>query len=78
MFGIMMVLFFVVFGIIMASTVFGFWSTARLSGKIFQVVERELDRKISGASETKLSCAHCGSMITATDKCPNCGAGIAS
>ena len=72
------ILFFIVFGVIMFRVMSGFWTASRFSNKIFQVVEQELDRQLKGTADAKVSCAHCGSKIAATDKCPNCGAQVAS
>lgn len=82
MFGILFVLFLVVFVFVFVTILIGAFQTARMSGKVFQVVEKQLDEQLSrseaGSSgeATKLQCAHCGSAVGSTEKCPNCGASL--
>ena len=45
--SIFFVIFLVVFAIATITILIGFFTTARITGKVFQAVERELDRKTS-------------------------------
>ena len=80
--GILFVLFAIVFGLVFVSILIGSFRTMSLSGKVFQLVERQLDEQlsrtqsVSPAEATKLQCTHCGSAVVETEKCPNCGAAL--
>jgi uncharacterized paraquat-inducible protein A len=75
-------MFFVVFGLAVAGIISGFFRTARMSSKIFEVVERELDKQLANsqtpadAPADKVHCEHCGCSVPTADKCPNCGANL--
>ena len=79
-----LVVFFVIFGVSVVTILSGFFRTARMSSKIFEVVERQLDQSLTGVSAgqstlpNKAQCEHCGSSVLQADKCPNCGASLIS
>jgi len=83
MFTLVFVLFLIVFVFVFATILIGAFQTARMSGKVFQIVEKQLDEQLSrpqNASSNeaaKRQCAHCGSAVTSAEKCPNCGASLA-
>ena len=77
--GLFGVVFAVIFALVFINIARGIWVTSRMSGKVFDLVERQLDRQLSerdGAAReaAKPQCAHCGSSVGAGEKCPNCGA----
>lgn len=81
MFGVLFFLFVAVF----VSILFGAIRTMSLSGKVFQLVERQLDEQMSrvqpGSPDNAVTlhcghCGHCGSAVASAEKCPNCGAGL--
>jgi len=78
MFGVLFFLFVAVF----VSILFGAIRTMSLSGKVFQLVERQLDEQMSRVqpgspdNAVTLQCGHCGSAVASAEKCPNCGAGL--
>ncbi len=80
--GILFLLFLAVFGFVFVSILFGAIRTMSLSGKIFQLVERQLDEQMSQVPQGSpdkvdtLRCGHCGSAVASTEKCPNCGASL--
>lgn len=82
MFGILFVLFVVVFVLVFATILIGAFRTMSLSGKVFQIVERQLDEQLSRSQHNssgeavKMQCAHCGSAVSLAEKCPNCGASL--
>ncbi|MBC8114359.1 MAG: hypothetical protein H7062_08285 [Candidatus Saccharimonas sp.] len=82
MFGILSVLFVVVFVFVFATILIGAFRTMSMSGKVFQVVERQLDEQLSRSQNSSsdeaapLQCAHCGSAVRSDEKCPNCGASL--
>ncbi len=82
MFGVLFVLFVGIFGLMFVSILIGMFRTRSLSGKIFQLVEQQLDEQLSRPQNTtsgqasNLQCAHCGSAVTPSEKCPNCGANL--
>ena len=83
MFSFVFALFLIVFAIVFVMILFGAVQTARMSGKVFQLVEKQLDEQLShpqntpAVEATKRQCDHCGSTVTAAEKCPNCGASLA-
>ncbi len=82
MFGVVPVLFLVVFVFVFVTILIGAFQTAKMSGKVFQLVEKQLDEQLSrppGGSPVeaaKLQCAHCGTAVSPGEKCPNCGASL--
>ena len=82
MFALVFALFLFVFVFVFATILIGAFQTARMSGKVFQIVGKQLDEQLSRSEHgspgetTKLQCAHCGSAVTSTEKCPNCGASL--
>ena len=82
MFGILSVLFVVMFVFVFATILIGAFRTMSLSGKVFQIVERQLDEQLSRSQDgssgeaAKLPCAHCGRPVSSGEKCPNCGASL--
>ena len=82
MFGILFALFVVVFVIVFATILIGAFRTMSMSGKVFQLVERQLDEQLSRSQDgstgeaAKRQCAHCGSVVSSDEKCPNCGASL--
>ena len=82
MIGILSVLFVAVIVFVFATILIGAFQTMSMSGKVFQLVERQLDEQLSrspdGSSDeaAKLQCAHCGSAVSSAEKCPNCGASL--
>ena len=81
-FTLMTVAFLVIFAVAAVNVISGFQRTARMSNKLFEVVEQELDRRLSepqgrgAASPGKVTCPHCGSVVSPSEKCPNCGASL--
>jgi len=81
MFGLMFSLSGIFIVVVMVFLVTGFIRHARMSRKIFSVVEQELDRQLNSTepTETETSnataeCAHCGSQVQKNDRqCPQCG-----
>ena len=82
MVGILSVLFVAVFVFVFATILIGAFRTMSMSGKVFQLVERQLDEQLSRSPDgspdeaAKLQCAHCGSAVSSAEKCPNCGASL--
>ena len=80
--GILFFLFVAVFGFVFVSILFGAIRTMSLSGKVFQLVERQLDEQMSRVPQGSpdkvdtLRCGHCGSQVAFAEKCANCGAGL--
>ena len=83
---------FVIAGAIIALSfvmvVIGMIRQARLSGRVFQHIEHELDRRARELSSnppaeeqaappvTPRTCAYCGSALDESDECPACGARV--
>ena len=82
MIGILSVLFVAVFVFVFATILIGAFRTMSMSGKVFQLVERQLDEQLSRSQNgssgeaAKPQCAHCGSAVSSDEKCPNCGASL--
>jgi predicted Zn-ribbon and HTH transcriptional regulator len=79
LFGVLFAIFFV---FVFINIIRGFWMTSRISGKVFDLVERQLDQQLTeregmAASTQPIECSHCGSSIAPAKKCPNCGADVA-
>ena len=75
MFGLMMVVFWIVFIGIAVSAVLGFVRTRRFTGRMFDHVERELVRRTSAkADDVDRRCRYCGSRAGEETTCRSCGA----
>jgi methionyl-tRNA synthetase len=80
-FGILVVIFILIFTLVTVTIAVVIWKTARLSGKILRTAEEALDRPTNGrqafeATAARSKCQHCGSAVEQGSKCPNCGADL--
>ena len=77
MFGFVFALMFAVFLAMLVLVGFGFVRHARTANKIFQLADRELDRRLAETrTAADVECVHCGSRVPTGTHCPNCGASL--
>lgn len=75
--GLLGVVFAIIFVLVFVNIVRGMWATSRLSNKMFDLVERQLDQQMAASQpKPKQECPFCHSSIEAAEKCPNCGASL--
>lgn len=75
--GLFGIVFGIIFVLVFVNVVRGMWATSRLSNKVFDMVERQLDQQLSASRPaTKVECPFCRSSIDSAEKCPNCGASL--
>jgi hypothetical protein len=82
MFEVVFLLAGLIFVAVFLTTITGFARHARLHGRVFDLVERQLDeamRRPTAPHSTppERTCGHCGRAGVTTSECPNCGAPVA-
>ena len=71
--GIVFALAATVFIVALIGFGFAFFSTARMSSRIFRLAERQIEDAMEASKEYE--CEHCGrSLPSEQDECPSCGA----